>query len=157
MRYPRFGPLTLMIALAGVALVAWAARIWQLSAERQRRATEYEVMLPQQPRESEAARVGLAFGEALARGDWSTAHALLAKSLRYDWQPSDLRRRYDKMIAYWDRPAEAVTLGSVDSEYVYVGIYSRSDVIGVLQEGVAVRVIQEGDRWLIDDVIWGRP
>ena len=120
-------------------------------------AATYKAMKPQQPKDSEVARVGLAFAEALACGNWSAAHAMLATSLRDDCQPSDLQREFLEMTSYWDRPAESVELGIVDSERVYVAIYSSSKHLGTVQEAVDVRVVHETGRWLIDHIVWGRP
>jgi hypothetical protein len=114
-------------------------------------------MAPYESSESEVARVGLSFAEALARGDWSSAHMMLAPSLRGDWQPLDLRREYEEMTSYWDKPANSVKLGLLDSERVHVGIYSSSDHYGTVLEAVNVRVVQEYGHWLIDDIVWGRP
>lgn len=61
------------------------------------------------------------------------------------------------MTSYWDRPAESIELGSLDSERVYVAIYSSSEHFGTVQEAVDVRVVHEAGRWLIDHIVWGRP
>jgi hypothetical protein len=107
--------------------------------------------------ESAVARVALAFAEALVRRDWSIAHTMLAPSLRDGWQPAELEREYCEMTSYWDRPAESVELASADSQRAYVAIKSSSEQFGAVQEAVDVRVVREGDRWLIDDIVWGRP
>jgi hypothetical protein len=114
-------------------------------------------MLPGEPKETAVARVALAFAEALARSDWSAAHAILAPRLRDDWQPSDLKREFEQMTSYWDRPATAVKLGLVDSELAYVAIYSDSEHCGIVQEAVDVHVVDEGQGWFIDGIVWGRP
>jgi hypothetical protein len=114
-------------------------------------------MLPEEARESEVARVASAFAEALARRDWSAAHGMLASTLRKHLQPSDLKREFDSMTSYWDRPAKTVKLGLADSERAYVAIYSESEHYGTVQEAVDVRVVDEGPSLLIDDIVWGRP
>jgi hypothetical protein len=114
-------------------------------------------MPPEQSAESEVTCVALAFAEALARSDWAAAHAMLAPSLRDDWQPLDLKREFDAMTSYWDKPPKSVELGLADSERAYVAIYSVSESYGTVQEAVDVRVICEDHRWLIDDIVWGRP
>jgi hypothetical protein len=114
-------------------------------------------MPTEHPQESEVARVALAFAEALAHGDWSEAHSMLAPSVRDDWQPEDLKREFAAMTSYWDEPAYAVKLDDVDSERAYVAIYSLSEWAGTVQEAVDVRVINDDGRWLIDDIVWGRP
>ena len=114
-------------------------------------------MPPEPPAESEVTRVALAFAEALARGDWSAAQAMLAPSLRDDWQAADLKREFGDMTSYWDKPPTEVKLGLADSERAYVAIYSQSASYGTVQEAVDVRVIRDDDRWLVDDIVWGRP
>jgi hypothetical protein len=114
-------------------------------------------MPPDPPGESEVARVAVAFAEALARGDWSAAHAMLAPSLRDDWPASDLKREFAEMTSYWDKPPTSVKLGHADSERAYVAIYSESASYGTVQEAVDVRVIDDNGHWLIDDIVWGRP
>jgi hypothetical protein len=112
-------------------------------------------MPPEPPAQSEVARVAFAFAEALARGDWSAAHAMLAPPFRDDWQAADLKREFGEMTSYWDKPPTSVKLLDVaDSERAYVAIYADS---GSLQEAVDVRVIRDHDHWLIDDIVWGRP
>ncbi|MDR3637004.1 MAG: hypothetical protein P4L84_24585 [Isosphaeraceae bacterium] len=101
--------------------------------------------------------MALAFAKALARGDWSAAHSMLAPSLRGGWQPSDLKRAFGAMTSYWEKPANSVELGVTDSERAHVAIYSLSEWAGTVQEAVDVRVINEDGRWLIDDIVWGRP
>lgn len=115
------------------------------------------VMPPEPPAESEVTQVAMAFAEAIARGDWPAAHALLAPSLRDDWQASELKRKFGEMTSYWDRPPTSVELGLADSEWAYVAIYSVSESYGTVQEAVCVRVVHEDGRWLIDDIVWGRP
>jgi hypothetical protein len=61
------------------------------------------------------------------------------------------------MTSYWDKPATSVKLAEEDSERAFIGIYSISEWAGTLQEAVDVRVINEDGRWLIDDIVWGRP
>ena len=111
-------------------------------------------MPPEFSPESEVTRVAVAFAEALARGDWSGAHGMLAASLRDDWQAAELKREFEKMTSYWDEPPTEVKLGPADSERAYVAIYAES---GSVQEAVDVRVIQDEGHWLIDDIVWGRP
>src|SRR5688572_30535026 len=108
------------------------------------------MMPPEPPVESPVTRVALAFATALARGDWPTAHAMLAPALRDDMQPAELKRQYDQMTSYWDKPVTSVELGLADSERAYVAIYSQSDAYGTVQEAVDVRVIHADGRWLID-------
>jgi hypothetical protein len=108
-------------------------------------------------REAAVMRVAVAFAEALARGDWSAAHAMLAPPCQDDWQASDLRREFEEMTSYWDTPTSSIELGSADGERAYVSISSVSDEYGTVNEAVDVRVIAHGDRWLIDDIVWGRP
>jgi hypothetical protein len=121
--------------------------------------SDFAEMTPMNSEEREAAlaTVALAFAEALVRGDWSAAHTMLAPALRDDWQASDLRREFDEMTSYWDKPANSVKLGLADGERAYVSISSVSDQYGTVHEAVDVRVIQDGDHWLIDDIVWGRP
>ena len=107
--------------------------------------------------ESAVTRVGVAFAEALARGDWSSAHEMLVPWLRDDWQASDLMREFGEMTSYWDKPPTEVKLGLADSARAYVAIYSESASHGTIQAAVDVRVIQDDGRWLIDDIVWGRP
>jgi hypothetical protein len=114
-------------------------------------------MPPEQPAQIEVTHVALAFAQALAGGEWPAAHAMLAPALRDDWQPSDLQREFGEMTSYWNKPATSVSLGLADSERAYVAIYSDSESYGTVQEAVDVRVIQHDDRWLIDDIVWGRP
>src|SRR5690349_7202604 len=114
-------------------------------------------MPPEPPAESEITRVAVAFGEALARGDWPAAHAMLAPSLRDDWQASNLKRQFGEMTSYWDKAPTSVELAFADSERAYVAIYSASESYGTVQEAVDVRVIHDDGRWLIDDIVWGRP
>ncbi|MEA2710420.1 MAG: hypothetical protein QOF78_3021 [Phycisphaerales bacterium] len=82
---------------------------------------------------------------------------MLAPSLRDDWQPSVLKREFGEMTSYWDKPPTSVKLGLADSERAYVAIYSDSKSYGTVQEAVDVRVIHDDSRWLIDDIVWGRP
>src|SRR5580693_322998 len=114
-------------------------------------------MIPEQPAETDVTRMALAFAHALVRGDWSAAHAMLAPPLRDDWQPSDLQREFFEMTRYWENPPTSVELGFADSERAYVAIYSVSHSNGTVQEAVDVHVICEDGRWLIDEIIWGRP
>lgn len=114
-------------------------------------------MPPEPPSETDVARVAVAFAEALARGDWAAAHAMLAPSLRDHLQPSDLKWQFDQMTSYWDKPVTSVALGSADSERAYVAIYSDSESCGIVQESVDVRVVRNGGRRLIDHIVWGRP
>jgi hypothetical protein len=115
------------------------------------------VMPPESSPESEVTRVAVAFAEALARGDWSGAHQMLAPSLRDDWQAAELKREFGEMTSYWDKPPTEVKLGLADSERAYVAIYSESASYGTVQEAVDVRVVRQDGRWLIDDIVWGRP
>ncbi len=73
-------------------------------------------MQPEHPAETEVTRVALAFATALARGEWSAAHSMLAPRLRDDWQPADLQRMYGKMTSYWDKPATSVEIGIADMD-----------------------------------------
>src|SRR6476619_6205494 len=61
------------------------------------------------------------------------------------------------MTSDWDRPAESVELASADSQRAYVAIQSSSEQFGAVREAVDVRVVREGDRSLIDDIVRGRP
>jgi hypothetical protein len=114
-------------------------------------------MPPEPSPESEVTRVAVAFADALVRGDWPAAHAMLAPSLRDDWQPSDLQGEFASMTSYWDKPPTSTELAMADSERAYVAIYSVSESYGTVQEAVDVRVVNEDGRWLIDDIVWGRP
>jgi hypothetical protein len=109
------------------------------------------------PPESEVARVAMAFVEALVRGDWPAAHAMLAPPLRDQCPPGALHRQYAAMTSYWDKPPESLKLASADSERAYVALYSTSETVGTVQEGVDVSVVRQDGRWLIDDIVWGRP
>jgi hypothetical protein len=114
-------------------------------------------MPPNEPIESEIARVAVAFASALIKNDWVAAHAMLAPPLRDDWQPLDLKREFDEMTGYWDSPPVSVELASADSERAYVAIYGASESGGTVQEGVYVRVICPDRLWVIDHIVWGRP
>ena len=111
-------------------------------------------MPPESSPESEVTRVAVAFAEALTRGDWAGAHEMLALSLRDELQAADLNREFQEMTSYWVGPPTELKLGLADSERAYVAIYGES---GSVQEAVDVRVIREDGRWLIDDIVWGRP
>ena len=106
------------------------------------------------PTETEVARAALAFAEALTRSDWSKAHAILTPRLRNSWQPTELQREYNAMTSYWDNPATSVELVSEGSEWVYVAIRGPE---ALDNEAVYVRVVCADSRWLIDDIVWGRP
>lgn len=114
-------------------------------------------MPPEEPTDSEIARVAVAFADALIKNDWAAAHAMLAPSLRDDWQPLDLKKEFDEMTAYWDRPPVSVELAAADSERAYVAIYGASESGGTVQEAVDVRVVCQDRRWVIDQIVWGRP
>jgi hypothetical protein len=115
-------------------------------------------MQPVEPTDKDVARVGLAFAEALARRDWATARSFLtADFLDENDQPADLEREYCQMTAYWDKPAESVTLDSADSAWVFVNIVSTSASYGCVLEGVGVRFEMEGRKPKITRVVWGRP
>jgi hypothetical protein len=115
-------------------------------------------MPPDAPTDNDVGRVALAFAEALARRDWTSARSFLSADFLDDNdQPADLEREYDQMTAYWDKPAESVELASADSEWADVHIDSTSASYGGVLEGVAVRVEMEAGQRKITRVIWGRP
>ena len=62
------------------------------------------------------------------------------------------------MTSYWDRPAESVELGLVDSERAYVAIYSSSDRTSAPCKKLWTSgLFKKPAHWLIDDIVWCRP
>lgn len=114
-------------------------------------------MTLKQPTPSDVAAIGLTFAQAIARGDWPAAHAMLASSLRADCPPAALRSQFEAMTSYWEKPPTSVQIAFVDAGRAYVAITSLSASYGTVQEAVDVRVIYEADAWRIDDIVWGRP
>jgi hypothetical protein len=116
------------------------------------------------------AKVGLAFAKALVSGDYVGAHRLLARQLRNNLQPDDLKAHYEQMTSYFDRPVNRIEVSYVDPPgstwpgkeesdlgWAYVSIDSIPPDAGACLEAVCVRVVFESGHRLIAQVEWGRP
>src|SRR4051794_30474542 len=116
------------------------------------------------------AKVGLAFAKALVSGDYLAAHQMLARELRDDLQPDDLKAHYEDMTSYFGAPVNRIKVSHVDPPgsswpgkeasdvgWAYVSIYSFPADAGAYLEGVCVRVVLESGHHLIGQVEWGRP
>jgi hypothetical protein len=116
---------------------------------------------------SPVGKIGLAFANALASGDFESAHRMLVSSLRDDLQPHDLKAQYDEMTSYWTAPADKIELSLVSDAnsdwrgkevrgagWAFVAINSLACSS---LEGIYVVVMQEGGQNFIGDIVWGRP
>ncbi len=104
-------------------------------------------------------KVGLAFAQALVRGDFMAARQLLSPQLQAEYSGDQLQRTYLDMIEYGGEiPTEIEVMNILedwkgkapeDLGWAYVSI--ACDSYG---EAVAVVV---GNDMLISDLEWGRP
>jgi len=119
---------------------------------------------------SAPAKVGLAFAKALVSGEYIAAHRMLARELRDDLQPDDLKSNYEQMTSYFDAPVNRIEVSHVDPPWAswpgkeasdvgwaYVSIDSIPPDAGACLEAICVRVVLESGRHLIAQVEWGRP
>lgn len=110
---------------------------------------------------SAPAKVGLAFAKAIVGGDYVLAHRMLARQLRDDLQPDDLKAHYEQMTSYWDAPADQIEVSYVDPPWASWPGKEESDVgwayVSIDSEQVCVRVVIESGHHLIAQVEWGRP
>ena len=108
---------------------------------------------------TEHGAVALRFAEALTRGEFDAAHALLSPRLAKHISPTELQVSYEKMIAYGHGPAKHTELVTIleewpdkeptDLGWAYVAISGPG-------YGEAVTVVVNDQR-LIRTVEWGRP
>ena len=123
------------------------------------------------PEASESAhgQIALAFARALAFGNFGVAYRMLAPSLRDDFPPNELKRRYEQMIRYAGKTAaKEVELMStlefwpgrqeLDLGWAYVSISGPNEVHGgVWNEAVSVVVEDRDGRLFVREIDWGRP
>ena len=121
------------------------------------------------PHETPHGQVAFQFANALAEGEFESAHHLLATSLQQTLDVPQLAAKYDEMVDLYEdgfRPADHVEVMEVmddwpakqddDLGWAYVSI-SGAFARGGWCEGVAVVVINCPDGHRIREIEWGRP
>lgn len=108
--------------------------------------------------------VPLAFGHAIARGDYEGAHSLLTKEAQRLHPPETLKHAVEEMIAIGDGSIRQVELmeectlenwrdkWNGDVGYVYVALTGDS-----FCEAVTVTLTTEDGQVRIRELEWGRP
>lgn len=106
-------------------------------------------------------QVALGFSTALLNNQFENAHSFLGSTLCNNWTPGLLQKTYGKMVEYFEIPPQEVLVEVVDttmpnmspdSAWIYVSICGVGG-----GEGVAVIVSKENDKYLIQEIEWGRP
>lgn len=115
----------------------------------------------QEELETPYCQVALKFSLALLNHQYEKAHSYLGSTICDEWPPSLLKETYEKMVDYFEIPASAMSVDSVetdlpnngsDSAMVYVSVVGE-----VNTEAVIVVVANESGNYLIQELEWGRP
>jgi hypothetical protein len=111
-----------------------------------------------------AGKLGFAFAQAIANGQFASAHAMLSQGLKQVLRPQDLESSYRHMIEYGEGPPSLIQVINVESMdgwpskqerdlgWAYVAICGEE-----YSEAVSVVVAQESGREVIRKIEWGRP
>ena len=111
-----------------------------------------------------AGKLGFAFAQAIVRGEFVEAHAMLSTALRQEVRPQDLESSYNAMIEYGEGPPNLIEVINVetmeewpsrqeqDVGWAYVAICGDR-----YSEAVSVVVAEEAGCKVIRMVEWGRP
>lgn len=106
-------------------------------------------------------QVALKFTSALLNGNFKEAHSFLGSALCDDWTPDLLEETYINMVEYFHIPPSEISVDVVDttmpnikpdSAWVYVSIIGEGNI-----EAVTVVIGHEDDKYLIQELEWGRP
>jgi hypothetical protein len=106
-------------------------------------------------------QVAFQFSQALLNGQFPAAYSLLGSSICNQWNPSLLRHSYENMIEYFQTPPNEIAVEIVDTQllanmpgsaWVYVSIIGDGDL-----EAVTLIIGNEDDKYLIQNIEWGRP
>jgi hypothetical protein len=102
-------------------------------------------------------QVALKFAIALLNGDFEDAHSFLGSAIRDEWTPVLLQETYKKMVEHFYIPPTEVSVDVVDtiepdSAWVYVSFFAEGNA-----EAVTVIIDNENDKYLIQELEWGRP
>jgi hypothetical protein len=103
-------------------------------------------------------QVALTFATALVNGKFEDAYRFLSPSIKDEWSPKLLKDTYEEMVEYFgDLPVNYISIGVVDTSlsddcWVYVEI--ACDGCG---EGIKVTIKAENEKYLIQEIEWGRP
>ena len=111
-----------------------------------------------------AGKLGFAFAQAIVRGEFAEAHALLSNGLSQEMSPQDLESSYYAMIEYGEGPPDLIQVIQVDDMHGWPSRQER-DVgwayVAICGDGyseaVSVVVAEEAGREVIRMVEWGRP
>lgn len=101
------------------------------------------------------------FANSLINGQFADAYFMFGDSIRNQWNPSLIEETYDKMVEYFHEPANMISVDIVDTElpniplnsgWVYVSIFGEGNC-----EAVTLIISKEDDKYLIQNIEWGRP
>jgi hypothetical protein len=108
--------------------------------------------------------LGFMFAQALVKGEYDKAHAMLSAELKLEYPPTALKQNYEDMIDY-AQPSRQPDVEVLDNSlipdaprpmdeegWVYVSIFGDG-----WSEAVIVTVKPFGHVYLITELIWGRP
>jgi hypothetical protein len=102
------------------------------------------------------------FANALVKGDFDRAHAMMSSSARLEWTAAALGEAYGAMVEYFEAPPTLVQVVEVMSDWPGkvagdVGWAYAAIVGDDASEAVIVVVCSEGGKPLIRTIEWGRP
>ena len=112
-------------------------------------------------RETPYGQVALEFAIALVSGEFEDAHCHLPSALRKELTPDILQGTYLEMIEYFQSSPNEISLDVVDTSspyaesdrgWVYVSINEDGN-----SEAVTVIIGNEDNKYLIQELEWGRP
>lgn len=118
----------------------------------------------QEANNTPAGELAFAFAQAVVKGEFVQAYALLSNGLRQEMSPQDLESRYYAMIEYGGGPPDLIEVIQVDLMqewplrqegdvgWAYVAICGEG-----YSEAVSVVVAEEAGCKVIRMVEWGRP
>ncbi len=118
----------------------------------------------QEANNTPAGKLGFAFAQAVVRGEFAAAHALLSNGLRQEMSPQDLESSYYAMIEYGGGRPNLIEVIQADLMH---GWPSRQEgdvgwAYGAIcgdgySAAVSVVVAEEAGREVIRMIEWGRP
>jgi hypothetical protein len=102
--------------------------------------------------------VGFNFAEALLRGEFEQAHNMLGPNLRNEYNIQGLKESFD----FWIGRGHPVGLPDIEvMDNGELGNQSCDDdgwaYVAIWSEAITVTVKPIGSKYLITDLVWGRP